>query len=471
MSLLTPNKIYEDFRNRRLNKSNASKLLMTLIEDPPDLSTKNQILCIKFLGFIRYNEEKVFEFLENLLVSDLNDLIRGSAAKVIINNFPDKAKKPIAWTLKHEKSNPCLILIIKILERASTPKLKSLLKIRDYVNFEGNIYFPSDFSSTINLNGKNIDSIIKIKGLDKLTNLKNIYLNFNQIAEINGFETLTNLKSLYLQHNKLSEISNIEHLRKLEYLYLNNNKISSLRSLGSLSNLKLLQVFDNQILEIEGIKKLSNLEILNLRNNRIKEIKGLSNVINLKRLDLSNNQITEIKGLESLTKLEFLDLSHNQITEVKGLEHLKKIKFLDLRNNRITQIKGLEKLRKLRYLYLGFNRIKNAGNFELLEHLKILDIKNAEESFIPDILRENYDPKVRSDYSLENRLAGIKDIKFRSISFNSTSLSEEKELVDDPLEYFTDSSWIIIWKNNEVEIFRISRLGNITWLIKNRRRN
>ncbi|MHA2326764.1 MAG: hypothetical protein ACXACB_15255, partial [Promethearchaeota archaeon] len=196
MSKLTPNKIYGDFKNGSLNKSTASKLLMTLIENTPNYNIKTQILCIKFIGIISCKEEKVFRFLENLLISDLNDLIRGNVAKVIIDNFPFKARKPIAWTLKHEKSNQSLISIIKILERNSAPKLKALLKIRNYVNFDGNIYFPSNFSSTINLDGKNIDDITKIKGLDKLTNLKKLSLNFNQIAEINGLDTLKNLRSL-----------------------------------------------------------------------------------------------------------------------------------------------------------------------------------------------------------------------------------------------------------------------------------
>ncbi len=358
MSVLTPNKIYEDFRNRRLSKSNASRLLMTLIENIPDLNNKVKILSIKFLGLITSKEPNVFKLLENLLVSDLNDLIRGNAAKVIIHNFPDKAKEPILWILQQEMPGSCLKLIIKALETISTPKLRSLLKLRDYVNFKGNIYFPSEFCLTFNLSGKNIDSIKKIDGLDKLTNLRKLYLNFNQITKINGLETLVNLNSLHLQ----------------------NNNISKLRKLKSNPNLKSLQVFDNQISEIDGLEELKDLEILNLRNNKIEEIKGLDHIVNLKRLDLSNNQITDIKGLESLPKLEFLDLSHNHIAEIKGLKHLKKLKFLDLRNNKITHITSLKELRRLRYLYLGFNRIKVPCNHELSEHLDIPDIKNIEES-------------------------------------------------------------------------------------------
>ena len=124
MPILTPNKIYKDFKGNKLRKNQASELLISLIEDTHQNDHKTQIQCLKLLGLVASKEEDVFNFLENLLISDLNEQIRGIAASIIINNFPNSARKPIMWALKHEKSTISLALIINTLEKHSNPKLK-----------------------------------------------------------------------------------------------------------------------------------------------------------------------------------------------------------------------------------------------------------------------------------------------------------------------------------------------------------
>ncbi len=460
---LSPYKIYENFKNRKIDKKRASDLLISIIEDYHEYEEKTRILGIKFLGLIHPNEKKIFDFLENILISDLNEQMREQAANVLIFNFPEKAVKPIVWVLKHDKTNNFLFSIIKSLEKSANDKLKSVLKIKQYVNFKGNIIFPSESNIIINLNNKNIDKIEKIKNLESLTELKKIYLNYNQISEIKGLETLKELRYLHLQGNKVVKINDLSKLKKLESLYLNNNEISKIEGISGLSNLKSLLLFDNNISEIENLENLSNLEVLNLRNNQISEIKGLKKLSNLKRLDLSNNQISEIKGLENLNRLEFLDISHNEIDEINGLENLCKLKFLDIRNNKIIDVKGLEKLKKLQHLYIGFNQIPDIANTDILKHIKVLDIKNAEGVFIPNSLWDIYPEKLKIPS------INVRDIKFIHKKFDSQSIIEEISNANNHVDFFTDSSWIVIWNNNEYEIFKLSRLGDIKWIQRSKK--
>ena len=311
MLRLSPKEIFEDFERKKINKDKASELLMSLIENPIELDSRERNFCIKLIGLIGSNEKNIFFFLENLLISDLNELVRGNSACVLINNFSDYAIEPIKWALRHEESETSIVLIIRALEKTDNLKLKSLLKDVEYVDIEGKIFFPYGTHQSINLSSRNIDNMLKIKGLGSLINLKKLYLNFNEITDIKGLDTLVNLKSLHLQGNKIRKIKGLDQLKNLEYLYLNNNEIIKIQGIANLSSLKSLMIYDNQIPEIQKLEHLSNLEILNLRNNRISEIKGLRNLSNLRRLDLSNNKITEIKDLDNLVNLEFLDLSYN----------------------------------------------------------------------------------------------------------------------------------------------------------------
>ncbi|MFX1377043.1 MAG: leucine-rich repeat domain-containing protein [Promethearchaeota archaeon] len=466
MSTLSPQEIYGDFKKKKLNKSKASELLISIIENPLKLDTRVRISSVEFLGLIGSKDKNIYFFLENLLISDLNELVRGNAASIIIKNFPEQALDPIKWSLRHEKSESCLIIIIKALEKSNDIKIKSLLKTIEYIDFKGKIFFPFGTYQIINLSSNDIDKISKVKGLENLMNLSKLNLNFNRITEIEGLDNLVNLKSLHLQWNKIREIKALDNLNKLESLYLNNNEIFKIQGIKNLSNLKSLMIYDNQITEIQNLENLYNLEILNLRNNIIKEIKGLKHLTNLKRLDLSNNKITEIKGLDNLTNLEFLDLSHNQITEIKGLDKLKNLKFLDLRNNKISAIKQLNILKQLQHLYLGFNRIdikEITGNKKILDNLST---KENNISYSPFDFFYNF--KSRKS-SINKRSLEISDIKFIPESFKSQSLLKELKLISNPIEFFTNSSWIVLWKNNEFEIFQFSKSGKITWIQRRRR--
>jgi len=50
-----------------------------------------------------------------------------------------------------------------------------------------------------------------------------LYLSKNQLTDVKGLEKLTRLKELWLIHNQLTDVTGLEKLTKLEYLFLNNN--------------------------------------------------------------------------------------------------------------------------------------------------------------------------------------------------------------------------------------------------------
>jgi len=339
MPSLTLKHIFDSYLTGEIDKSSLLSYIISLIETSSDEQLRLEAL--EFLNKSQLKSELIFKFLENLLISDENYLIKAYAAKYLIKNFPKKAYPPLLWALRNldwplfnGNKNIALSSILMQLRNVKDTKLMSLLKLKDHVSYQGEIFFPNN--GVLNLKDLNISKISEIEGIQNLVDLKELNLSGNNISEISNLENLVNLKKLNLSGNKITEIYGLDSLKQLNQLYLNNNDIS----------------------EIKGLNNLKNLHFLNLENNSITEIKNLHNNVNLTTLYLNNNQINEIKNLESLRELYFLALNNNNIKDIKGLGALRNLRILQLAANKIQEIKGLGNLKKLTNLNLYNNIIK-----------------------------------------------------------------------------------------------------------------
>ncbi|MBC2254029.1 Internalin B precursor [Listeria ivanovii subsp. londoniensis] len=90
------------------------------------------------------------------------------------------------------------------------------------------------------LNGNNCN-IKCIKGIQYLTNLKQLYLSYNQISDISMLTSLTQIELLSLMQNKLKDIDPLVNLTKLRYLYVGNNQLRDLWALEGLENLEYVE--------------------------------------------------------------------------------------------------------------------------------------------------------------------------------------------------------------------------------------
>jgi len=339
MPSLTLKQIFDNYLAGKIDKSSLLSYIISLIE-----KGSNEQLRLEALEYLKKSQlksELIFKFLENLLISDENYLIKAYAAIYLIINFPDKAYPPLKWALRNLKwplfndnKNTALGSILKQLRKVDDIKLMPLLKLKDHVLYEDEVFFPNN--GVLNLKGLNINKISEIEGLQNLINLKELNLSENKITEINHLENLVSLKKLNLSGNKIKEIEGLKSLKQLNQLYLHSNYIT----------------------EIKGLKNLKNLHFLNLEKNCITEIKNLHNNVNLTTLYLNNNEINEIKNLESLRELYFLALNNNNISEIKGLDNLINLRILQLAANKIQEIKGIRNLKKLTNLNLYNNKIK-----------------------------------------------------------------------------------------------------------------
>ena len=113
----------------------------------------------------------------------------------------------------------------------------------------------ADFEKVTRLDLYN-NQLTSVKGLEKLTKLKELFLSDNQLTSVKGLEKLTQLKELYLSNNQLTDVKGLEKLTQLEKLHLTNNQLTDVRGLEKLTQLKVLYLSDNPDLTKAQIAEL-----------------------------------------------------------------------------------------------------------------------------------------------------------------------------------------------------------------------
>ena len=250
---ITPDKIYKEYLNNNLDKNAATKLFISLIENSE--SVKIRVECIKELDHIGISDEITFKFLENLFLSDSNEIIRYNAAITLGNNFLDKIYTPMKWALLHEESPSCLktvyLTLIKILQNLvfnPDPLSKSFLitEIKSIKRKEFKIGFEilnetREIGSFVIGELKDIlvnyftiifleKSFWRLKSkLDKckIVELDFIFKGLTRLPDV--IKNLTHLKTLILRYNQLTQLPDwISVLNSLEILNVNVNNLNAL---------------------------------------------------------------------------------------------------------------------------------------------------------------------------------------------------------------------------------------------------
>ncbi len=297
--ILNPQTVLEDFNNRYIDKSTATKLLTSIIENYDEENFRLE--AINILNTLKIKTKTLFEFFENLLLSDSSEVIRNAAAKYVSTNFLEISLPVFLWVIQHETSYHCLVTVVNSLVKIQTSEAKSILieqvkKIRDikYLNVDkgyGNKKYR-----------KALKSYFKRNLINKLSpeQLAAILINFLTIKIL-----IEEIPNAYFElDEKLLLIDKLDLSDYLEFEVKGTpwgwkNNIRSLSQITGLSNLKQLKTLD-------------------LSNNQIGDLEGINELENLTHLVLPNNQISDLKNLEyikQLTNLQFVDLCGNAISK------------------------------------------------------------------------------------------------------------------------------------------------------------
>ena len=403
---LGPEKIYQEFLKKNLDKHSAARLLLSLIENSD--SNKVRVDSIKELEHIGAADNNIFKFLENLLISDSSLTVRNTAALVLKSLFLDKAFKPMKWVLIHEESPSCLrtihMVLIKIINnwvKNPDPMVKSLLfrEVEKIKNKEFKLGFE------ILCESKNIDTFTNQELADILINYLTIILFKKsywrlkykiekcKITELDfifkGLTTipisikyLSSLKSLSLRYNQLTTLPKwIGSLHSLETLNLNVNNIRTLpKSIGNLKSLKKLFLWKNELNTLpQSIEGLEQLKSINLRLNRLTILpETIGNLLSLKELNLHDNLLKELpESIKYLINLNDLDLSWNTLEALpESIGFLSSLKILNLERNELTTLpESIGHLSSLEILNISDNKLgkipESIGNLRSLQYLNL----------------------------------------------------------------------------------------------------
>jgi Leucine-rich repeat (LRR) protein len=297
---LNPNNIYEDYINKRIDKSTAVKLLISIIENYDNNEIRKKSITV--LGKLEISHENLFYTFENLLLSDSSEIIREAAAIYLSEHHLQKSIAVLKWAIQHEKSYQVLLIIIKALVKINLKESNKILveqvkKIRkiQYINPEKK-YENKKYKELLKpLVKKN--KIIRFSPKQ----LGDILINFFTLKYL-----IEELPNVYFELNSATLL--VEKLDISDYLEFEVKGTPW----GWKNNIE-------SISKIKGLKNLSNLQELNLANNRIRDLREFVEIKSLKKLDLSNNKVSDpqnIEYLKQIPQLEFVDLRGNELANI-----------------------------------------------------------------------------------------------------------------------------------------------------------
>ena len=423
---LTPNAIFQDLKNKDLDKQSAIELLIALIDNAENADVR--IESLKTLSKIHFDDEKTFRFLEHLLISDLDEDVRNLTCQVLQNHYNEKALNPMIWALEHEGSLNCMITIISMIAKIENNKSKSILisklrklqkkqyssLLKDLVEKEHirNIsayelaeilinyyvisslkkrfgYFKFSINETGLINELDLSNIERYNpGLNKLENflepifslrdLRKCDLRFNHLTNLpENFNS--SLEYLDLSYNKLVKLPDLHNFTLIKTLNLKSNRLRVLpNSIGSLSSLEVFNLRNNILNHLpESIKSLNSLKILDLHGNKFSTI-TMSLSKSIKELELGWNNFKTIPDkIKPLLSLEKLGLGGNKLTELpEWLGYYSSLKALDLYDNNLFDVpESIGSLKSLEGLNLRNNELTRLPTSLLnLRSLKVLNL-------------------------------------------------------------------------------------------------
>ena len=198
--------------------------------------------------------------------------------------------------------------------------------------------------------GKNkSEKIRSTKGVEKLTSLTTLYLQYNNLSAIDlSHNTL--LTSLYLNNNNLStiDVSNNTALTSLDLSY-NNLSVIDVSNNTALTRLDL----ENNNISVIDVSNNTSLTRLDLDYNNLSEI-DVSHNTSLTRLYLENTNLSTI-DVSNNTALTSLDLSYNNLSVI-DVSNNTKLGYLNLENTNLSTI-DVSNNTALTYLDLQHNNL------------------------------------------------------------------------------------------------------------------
>ncbi|MFW9823083.1 MAG: leucine-rich repeat domain-containing protein, partial [Candidatus Thorarchaeota archaeon] len=418
---LRPSRIYENYRNKSLDKLSVIRLLIALIENNDDDTIRKD--CIDILKKIDSNEEEIFKVSENILLSESNDDLRSSAATVIGKKFLKRSLNPFLWVLQYETSYKCLITIIMTFQNNSDSQIISKfaeelreIPVDKFSNCLGSFLKEcKDNELTSEKFVENLINHITITYLKKKFKKLNFKMDNGLVTELD-FSEVDNLiinwrdRENLQDHSIIAGIINLKALKKVEFFpfkWVINNEFTFK---SSIALLKVLERMNNNTSRDTLIYQIKNItddkfnlsistfltpyqflprsKLTNIFRNylTLSFLKKKYSSLEYKIIDgevvsiyLRGETIISLPNfIKYLSSLRSISLKHCSLYTIpKSIGTFSNLKILDLEGNNLKVIpKTISSLESLRLLNLKNNQlIKLPYEFGKLMFLQYLNLE------------------------------------------------------------------------------------------------
>ncbi len=284
-----------------------------------------------------------------------------------------------------------------------------------------NNYFFKNQNKTLRLIW--FEDVKELSFISKLTNVRDIKIQYSNLDNINFLSSLINLEILDISEMEGNlDVSAIKNLKKLKVLNLNLNKATRQTDLSildeinleefyfkgkfkkqslNLNSLKKLKILAPQlgVINFEEIGELKELKEIRLFNQTIKSLKGIDKFVSVDKLMLSDIRMENqelLSPIFELPNLKILNLYYLKfIEDFTFIQNKHNLEYLNLWTlNGLKSYNGIERLTNLKSLYhcgehskpneINLSKIKSLKKLTKIE-IKIGNINNETKKIIEDL--------------------------------------------------------------------------------------
>ena len=278
-----PNYFFTLYKNGQINIKALLDYILTIIEKSENLGFR--IKGIEILTNLNLKNERIYNLIENMLVSDESHVVRALSFKYLLKNYYKTSQDLLKWAISKDNST----LFLK--------EIEPYLKLNEYTLlfklFDQRI---EKISKGLRINSQDAHFLIDLG------------IELNSVSLI-----LTNFEILYIQNENM-------------LIMVKNERIIELNIVLKLKSIP------------ESIGNLTELEVLNLGCNELSSLpENMKNLKNLKILDLSWNNFDSIPTIiTKLPSIKMIDLDHNFLKEIPELDLISNKIHYSFRDNPIS---------------------------------------------------------------------------------------------------------------------------------------
>lgn len=328
-------KILSKIKEQKISKTHGITLLIDFFYNSEDLKTR--IYTLQALDAILPDNQKSFDFLENLLISDENAKIRAKAVHLLVKFFPKWGLHSFKWVIDNETSPLVLQELFQLIKTRTGPPISILQnKLTEWFKTFGN---------KLRLHPSESRFILDLEALFEKQEPSTYHLNedtYTFYEFLRGLDTPTDW--FLAEKGDIIELRfNYDKWKYLKDYQGNRNRLKQYRDLDLLLSLLLRGRLEKKrsVRLPQSISLLTHLEKLDISENNLTTIpSSLNNLDSLKYLNLSHNNLKSVpEVIFSMNNLKYLDLSYNQIKTIPpSIKALKNLTTLRIKGNIIQSV-------------------------------------------------------------------------------------------------------------------------------------